>query len=179
MRLACSVLCMSVPPMNIRLRNLSEALIIRTWPPRWRPGCSGARSLRRIPSIPSQCGSTHVYGPQQLRGLIPAALQAAQRAEVFNMTRGEQWRDFIYITDVIEALRLTLTAPHVCGKTYDIGTGVGVQVRTAVQRIFEHDGQSRTVRAGRARLSASRRDGINCSAGCCPARPEVAGAGTI
>jgi UDP-glucose 4-epimerase len=82
----------------------------------------------------------HVYGPQQLRGLIPAALQAAQRAEVFNMTRGEQWRDFIYITDVIEALRLTLNASHVCGKTYDIGTGVGVQVRTAVQRIFEQIG---------------------------------------
>jgi UDP-glucose 4-epimerase len=82
----------------------------------------------------------HVYGPQQLRGLIPAALQAAQRDEVFNMTRGEQWRDFIYITDVIEALLTTVSAPNVRGKTYDIGTGIGLQVRTAVQRIFEQPG---------------------------------------
>ncbi|GEM_PF-1710709 len=82
----------------------------------------------------------HVYGPQQLRGLIPAALQAAQRDEVFNMTRGEQWRDFIYITDVIEALLNTLSAPNICGKTYDIGTGSGLQVRTVVQRIFEQLG---------------------------------------
>ncbi len=79
----------------------------------------------------------HVYGPQQLRGLIAAAMQAAQRDEVFNMTRGEQWRDFIYITDVVEALLITLEAPHAQGKTYDIGTGIGLQVRTVVQRIFQ------------------------------------------
>lgn len=79
----------------------------------------------------------HVYGPQQLRGLIPASLQAAQRNAVFNMTRGEQWRDFIYITDVVQALLITLSTASLCGKTYDIGTGVGLQVKTVVRRIFE------------------------------------------
>jgi UDP-glucose 4-epimerase len=82
----------------------------------------------------------HVYGPQQLRGLIPSAMQAARQHEIFNMTPGEQWRDFIYITDVIEALVTTLSAPNICGKTYDIGTGVGVQVKTVVRRIFEQLG---------------------------------------
>lgn len=82
----------------------------------------------------------HVYGPQQLRGLIPAAMQAALRNETFNMTPGEQWRDFIYITDISEALVATLSAPHIRGQTYDIGTGMGLQVRTVVQRIFEQLG---------------------------------------
>jgi UDP-glucose 4-epimerase len=79
----------------------------------------------------------HVYGPQQLRGLLPAAMRAAQRAEVFNMTPGEQRRDFIYITDVIEALLIALGAPNIHNNTYDIGTGIGLQVRTVVERIFQ------------------------------------------
>jgi nucleoside-diphosphate-sugar epimerase len=79
----------------------------------------------------------YVYGPQQIRGLIPAAVQAAQSHERFDMTAGEQWRDFVYVTDVIDGLLAALTAPNVCGQTYDIGTGVGLQVKTAVQRIFE------------------------------------------
>ncbi len=79
----------------------------------------------------------YVYGPHQIRGLIPAAVRAAQRHERFEMTPGEQWRDFVYVSDVIDAILGALTAPHVCGRTYDIGTGVGLQVKTAVQRIFE------------------------------------------
>ena len=82
----------------------------------------------------------YVYGPHQVHGLIPTAVRAAQRHERFEMTWGEQWRDFIYISDVIDALMTALTAPRVCGQTYDIGTGVGLQVKTAVQRIFEITG---------------------------------------
>jgi nucleoside-diphosphate-sugar epimerase len=78
----------------------------------------------------------HVYGPQQLRGLFPAAMQAAQRHEVFKMTPGEQRRDFVYIDDVVEALVATLTT-HLAQTTYDIGTGRGWQVKTVVARIFE------------------------------------------
>jgi UDP-glucose 4-epimerase len=79
----------------------------------------------------------YVYGPQQMRGLIPAAIQAAQCHERFDMTPGEQWRDFVYVADVIDALLATLLASNVGGHTYDIGTGVGLQVRTAVQHIFD------------------------------------------
>ncbi len=79
----------------------------------------------------------YVYGPQQRHGLIPAAVAAAQRHARFDMTPGEQWRDFVYVTDVIDALLATLTASNVRGQTYDIGTGVGLQVKTAVRHIFE------------------------------------------
>jgi nucleoside-diphosphate-sugar epimerase len=79
----------------------------------------------------------YVYGPGQMHGLIPAAIRAAQNHTCFNMTLGEQRRDFVYVADVVEALLAALTLPNVCGQTYDIGTGVGLSIKTAVQRIFE------------------------------------------
>lgn len=79
----------------------------------------------------------YVYGPGQIHGLIPAAVRAAQSHACFEMTPGEQWRDFVYVADVVAALLAALVLPNVCGHTYDIGTGVGLQVKTAVQRIFE------------------------------------------
>lgn len=79
----------------------------------------------------------YVYGPGQVHGLIPAAIRAAQSHASFEMTPGEQWRDFVYVADVVDALCAALTLHIVCGQTYDIGTGVGLQVKTAVQRIFE------------------------------------------
>lgn len=79
----------------------------------------------------------HVYGPGQLRGLIPSTMRAALRAETFEMTLGEQWRDFVYIDDVIEGLMATVTASNVQGNTYDIGTGTGRQVKAVVQQVFD------------------------------------------
>jgi nucleoside-diphosphate-sugar epimerase len=79
----------------------------------------------------------HVYGPGQARGLIPAAMQAAYRNETFRMTPGEQLRDFVYIDDVVDGLAATLTSPEVHGKTYDMGSGVGHQVKAVVHRIFD------------------------------------------
>jgi nucleoside-diphosphate-sugar epimerase len=79
----------------------------------------------------------YVYGPGQIHGLIPAAIRAAQSQARFEMTPGEQRRDFVYVADVVDALLAALRLPNVCGQTYDIGTGAGLQVKTAVQRIFE------------------------------------------
>jgi nucleoside-diphosphate-sugar epimerase len=79
----------------------------------------------------------HVYGPQQLRGLLPTTMQAAQRNEIFKMTPGEQQRDFVYIDDVVEALVATLKADNLTRNTYDIGTGCGWQVKAVVERIFQ------------------------------------------
>jgi nucleoside-diphosphate-sugar epimerase len=79
----------------------------------------------------------YVYGPGQINGLIPAAIRAALNHACFEMTPGEQWRDFVYVSDVVAALLAALTVSDVHGQTYDIGTGAGLQVKTAVRRIFE------------------------------------------
>ena len=83
----------------------------------------------------------HVYGPEQpASGLIMAAIRAALRGDRFEMTPGEQQRDFIYIDDVVDALSLALTAPLAAVGTLDVGTGSGWPVRTVVQTVFDMAG---------------------------------------
>jgi nucleoside-diphosphate-sugar epimerase len=83
----------------------------------------------------------HIYGPAQpSTGLISSAILAALHGKRFEMTPGEQERDFVYIDDVVEALLATLTASLTDVKTYDIGVGVGCSVRSVVRRIFEKVG---------------------------------------
>ena len=83
----------------------------------------------------------HVYGPEQpAGGLIAAAIRAALYGERFEMTPGEQQRDFVFIDDVVEALLITLTVPLIGIRTYDVGTGVACPVRSVVRHIFEKVG---------------------------------------
>ena len=92
----------------------------------------------------------HVYGPAQpATGLIASAILAALRGERFEMTPGEQERDYVYIEDVVEALvAAALTMSLNGAKTYDVGTGVGCSVRSVVRRIFEKVGGEGEVLVG-------------------------------
>lgn len=83
----------------------------------------------------------HVYGPGQLKGLIPAAMQAALRDEPLRMTPGEQQRDFVYIDDVVDGLMVCLAATDHSGETFELGTGSNCSVRDAVQVIFQSIGR--------------------------------------
>lgn len=78
-----------------------------------------------------------VYGPGQPRKtLIPAAIHAALAGEDFRMTEGKQRRDFIYISDLVEALMTLATASDALGQSLDLGTGQAVTVREVVERIW-------------------------------------------
>ncbi len=91
----------------------------------------------------------HVYGPAQpATGLIASAILAALRGERFEMTPGEQERDFVYIEDVVEALVAALTMSLSGVETYDVGTGSGCSVRSVVRRIFEKVGGEGEVLVG-------------------------------
>ncbi len=80
----------------------------------------------------------HVYGPgQSVRGLVAAAIMAALRGETLPMTGGEQLRDFVYITDIVQALVAAVTTLEFSTQTYDIGTGVGRSVKSVVAQVFE------------------------------------------
>jgi nucleoside-diphosphate-sugar epimerase len=91
----------------------------------------------------------HVYGPGQVStGLISSAIEAALCGSVFDMTPGEQQRDFVFIDDVVTALLLALAVPLKSPGTYDIGTGLGYSVRSVVSKIFEAIGGSGYMAAG-------------------------------
>jgi len=84
----------------------------------------------------------HIYGPGQMQGLIPAAMQAALRNESLEMTPGEQQRDFVYIEDVVAGLIVCLAATDHSGETFDLGTGHSRSVREAVQTVFQSIGRA-------------------------------------
>jgi nucleoside-diphosphate-sugar epimerase len=78
-----------------------------------------------------------VYGPgQPAHTLIPAAVLAALRGRDFEMTPGEQKRDFVYVEDVIEGLLAAAAAPGIEGQSLDLGTGHAHEVRRAVELIW-------------------------------------------
>lgn len=78
-----------------------------------------------------------VYGPgQPAHTLIPAAVLAALQGQDFEMTPGEQERDFVYVEDVITGLVATATTPDIEGQSLDLGTGHAHEVRRVVEQIW-------------------------------------------
>lgn len=90
-----------------------------------------------------------VYGlGQPEQALIPAAVGAALRGDDFEMTRGEQERDFVHVSDIVAGMTAAAEAPGVEGQSLDLGTGVGRPVREAVDRIWELTDAKGRVHAG-------------------------------
>lgn len=64
-----------------------------------------------------------LYGPGQSGTMfIPALVKALLQGKEFPMTKGEQYRDFVYIGDFVEAVGLALQNENLTG-IYNIGTG--------------------------------------------------------
>jgi len=81
----------------------------------------------------------NVYGPGQerspYRGVISSfidALRSGRAPVIFG--DGEQTRDFVFISDVINALMLALKAKDVGGMTFNIGSGV----ETSINKVAEY-----------------------------------------
>ena len=71
-----------------------------------------------------------VYGPGQPPSMfLPALIGALLRGEEFDMTAGEQTRDYVYIDDLVEAIASALVVPVAAGTIINIGAGSPVQLR--------------------------------------------------
>ncbi len=78
------------------------------------------------------------YGPWESPGrLIPHTILSALDGREIAMTRGDQQRDFVYLDDVVEALRLAGDRTGSPGTVLNIGSGIGRPVRTVVTKILE------------------------------------------
>jgi nucleoside-diphosphate-sugar epimerase len=65
-----------------------------------------------------------VYGPRQAANtFVSACIRAAQGRLGFDMTPGEQKRDWIYVQDVVEGLLRAATLPAAIGETFNLCTG--------------------------------------------------------
>lgn len=79
-----------------------------------------------------------VYGPgQPPKTLISLAVCAALEDRDFPMTPGEQMRDFVFVSDVVEGYLRAAVTDGIEGATFDMGTGQARTIREVVMRLFE------------------------------------------
>lgn len=78
------------------------------------------------------------YGPgQHSRHLVSGALTAAIADQDFDMTSGEQVRDWIYIGDVVEGVLAAASASLAPGTSVQLGTGRLTSVADVVRMIYD------------------------------------------
>lgn len=68
--------------------------------------------------------------------LLPHVILSALEGRDIRMTEGRQQRDVVYLDDVLEALWLAATRPVAPGAVFNIGSGVGVPVRSLVEQVL-------------------------------------------
>lgn len=90
---------------------------------------SGLHQSSQFPSVALR--PTVIYGPNQGDEMFLSALiQSLLTQKDFAMTYGEQYRDFVYIDDVVDAIIKSLTADNrVNGAVINIGAGASWQVK--------------------------------------------------
>ena len=78
------------------------------------------------------------YGPRQsIRVLIPQAILSALRGQDFEMTGGEQTRDFTYVDDVVEGYVRASLSEKAIGQTINLGTGEEHAIKDVVRKVLE------------------------------------------
>jgi dTDP-glucose 4,6-dehydratase len=90
--------------------------------------------LEGLPLITFRPFST--YGPgERPEKLVPYVMSQALREEPVRLSLGSHVRDYVFVEDVVEALRLGLTGSANIGQTYNIGAGP--QEARSVRQIVE------------------------------------------
>ena len=79
-----------------------------------------------------------VYGPRQSEhALIPQVILSALRGEDFEMTGGEQTRDFTYVDDVVEGYIRASLSEKAIGQTINLGAGEEHAIKDVVLKVLE------------------------------------------
>jgi UDP-glucose 4-epimerase len=128
----------------------------------------------------------NVFGPRQradspYSGVIAifTALLAAGRAPTVHGD-GLQSRDFVYVSDVVNALLLAADRPGVSGRVYNVGTGASVTLLQLIAELNAILGTSAVPvhgppRTGDVRHSRAKIDRIRADLGYAPAVPFAEG----
>jgi len=76
------------------------------------------------------------YGPMQGEGmLIPDLVSSSLRGESIKMTRGEQTREFNYVSDIVDGYIKAGSIKKAVGEVINIGNGTEYKVRDVAERI--------------------------------------------
>lgn len=76
------------------------------------------------------------YGPRQnTRMFIPSVIMSAIKGTDFDMTKGEQTREFNYVSDIVDAFIKTASAKQVEGEIINIGNGNEMKMKDLALKI--------------------------------------------
>ena len=98
-------------------------------------------ALRRLEGLPLvTLRPFSIYGPGEgAAKLVPYTILQAFAGEPIRLALGSQVRDYVFVEDMVEAVRLALTAPCAIGRVYNIGSGPAEarSVRSLVEEILQ------------------------------------------
>lgn len=78
------------------------------------------------------------YGPgQESNMLIPSLIKKVLKGEVFEMTKGEQTREFNYVDDIVDGFVRASVTPGAVGEIINIGNGLEYRIRDVVEMILK------------------------------------------
>ena len=91
-----------------------------------------------------------VYGPEQSpRMLISQVMLALALGRTIDVTEGKQTRDFVYVSDVVDAILLSLVTPGIEGEVLNAGSNEIVTVRECLERIEAISGRTGLIEYGK------------------------------
>ena len=109
--------------------------------------CQVMHTLYKLPCVVLR--PTVVYGPgQALDMFLPALIQTLIDGEMFPMTEGAQTRDFLYITDLINAMLVAGLSKKVGGQIINIGSGSSLSIAKMAYMIESLLGRNGLVQCG-------------------------------
>jgi len=83
------------------------------------------------------------YGPLEApHRLIPNVIDRATHGDSIELTSGRQTRDFVYVSDVVEAFLRAASMPDIGGQTFNICSGIETSVGDVVRTILRLLGSS-------------------------------------
>jgi len=79
-----------------------------------------------------------VYGPQQdLNRFLPIVIENCINNKSFPTSNGNQFRDFIFISDFVEAIFKVLKSKKSKGQILNIGTGKPIKIKNIIYKILK------------------------------------------
>ncbi|MDD1729109.1 MAG: NAD(P)-dependent oxidoreductase [Methanospirillum sp.] len=89
------------------------------------------------------------YGPGQgTEMFLPSLITSLIEDKPFNMTPGEQTRDFVFVTDLVEGLILASVTPKAQGQIINLGSGVPVKLIDLANTVETMTGKKGLVNPG-------------------------------
>lgn len=80
-----------------------------------------------------------VYGPyQDLNRLIPIVINSCKSNKNFPCSNGKQFRDFLFVDDLIRAIAITFNKKKTSGKIINIGSGRPIKIKKIIIKIKKY-----------------------------------------